>query len=105
MQIQPSYAASAAAGNVSQATSKDRSSGATSEAAHLAPAAHVERVARAEQSSADRDAQGGGQGLGPHDRPKTPEQSATATDFVADELADELSAHSAEPPGELDIIG
>ncbi|MGN6547763.1 MAG: hypothetical protein ACTHK7_22125 [Aureliella sp.] len=99
MQILPSTAASAAAGNVSQATSRDRGPGATSEAAHLASPNGVERIARGEAADADRDAQGGGQGLGARG------EHAADTEASAAELNSGLPVSSFEEPSQLDIVG
>ncbi len=64
MQIQPTVSAGAAAGSVSQSSSKDRTTGSSaSEAAAQPTPAALEQVARSEQSSADRDAQGAGPSL------------------------------------------
>ena len=100
MQIQPSWAANAAAGNVSQATSKDRAPGGAVEAAHVMASNQVERIARSEASSADRDAHGGGQGLGEHGQPDSQDSHATAA-----QSAEGMSVVSPEPPSQLDIIG
>jgi hypothetical protein len=101
MQIQPSWAANAAAGTVSQATSKDRAPGGAVEAAHVMASNQVERVARTESSSADRDAHGGGQGLGAHGQPASEHQAAT----TGTQAADGMSVVAPEPPSQLDIIG
>jgi hypothetical protein len=102
MQIQPSTAASAAAGNVSQAASKDRASGGVADAAHASAPAGVERVARSEGASADRDAQGGGQGLDARGEHGAPAETALATGEAA---ACELPVSPPEPPSQLDIVG
>lgn len=99
MQILPSTAASAAAGNVSQATSRDRGSGGATEAAHLSSPTGVERIARSEATDADRDAQGGGQGLDARG-----EQAADG-DTSATELNSGLPVSSFEEPSQLDIVG
>ena len=98
MQILPSGAANAAAGSVSQATSKDRSSGSPSDVAHVLSATQIEKVARSEATSADRDAQGGGQGLGDHGKRNSKDES--------DPVAAAAALHvPPEPPCELDIVG
>ncbi len=100
MQIQPSSAAGAAAGSVSQATSKDRAGGsAAAEGAAVANPTGVERVARGEETSADRDAQGGGAGLD-----RRPSQPATNTPPVKDAF-DNLPVRPPEPPSQLDLLG
>lgn len=100
MQIPPSSAASAAAGNVSQATSKDRASSAAEATADHSPAG-FERLARSEASNPDRDAQGGGQGLGrDHRNPQ-----ATPTEPTALQPKESLPVSPPEPPSELDIVG
>ena len=98
MQIPPSGAANAAAGSVSQATSKDRTSGSPSDVAHVPSATQIEQVARSEAASADRDAQGGGQGLGEHGQRNSKSES--------DAKAAAAVLHvPPEPPCELDIVG
>lgn len=101
MQIQPSWAANAAAGNISQAASKDRSSGGAPEAAHIAATAGVERVAQSEAANADRDAQGGGQHLGQHGGNASPDELTTTDAYTVSDMP----VLPIEPPGELDIIG
>ena len=99
MQIPPSGAANAAAGIVSQATSKDRAAGTTADAAHIMAATQIERVARSEAASADRDAQGGGAGLDARGQPG----SHSDTDARAADA--DLPVLPPEPPSQLDIVG
>lgn len=99
MQIQPSMAAGAAAGSVAQAGSKDRAA-ASLDSAGNALAATVERVARGEGAQADRDAQGGGQGLGHQGAP--PDETAQPN---ASAVEGGLAVRAPEPPSQLDIIG
>ena len=102
MQIQPTISAGAAAGSVSQSTSKDRTTGSSAADATAQPTpASIEQVARSEQSSADRDAQGAGPSLSfkkehkkKHDgegQPAPPRES--------------LPVKSPEPPSQLDLLG
>jgi len=100
MLIQPSIAAGAAAGSVAQAGSKDRASAASSDAASNALTTTVERVARGEGAQADRDAQGGGQGLGSHGSQREAEAHSEGQ-----EPSGGLLARAPEPPSQLDIIG
>ena len=103
MQIQsPLAAASIAAAAASQSTTKDRTSTAEAASPSLVSFA-AETVGRTEQSSADRDAQGGGEGLdhGLHRRRRLTSsisEKPTATDI-------ELRATSPEPPSQLDLLG
>lgn len=102
MQIQPTVSAGAAAGTVSQSNSKDRTTGSSSaDAASQPTPAVVEQVARSEQSSADRDAQGALPAMsfkkGSKKKPDQPE-------VVAKE-SESLPVKSPEPPSELDLIG
>ncbi len=103
MQIQsPLAAASIAAAAVSQSTAKDRAS--TAEAAnHGHVSFTAETIGRAEQSSADRDAQGGGEGLdhGLHRRSRLP--SNTTEQPASIDL--EFRATAPEPPSQLDLLG
>jgi hypothetical protein len=101
MQIQPSSAASAAAGTVSQATSKDRGAGTAGETIQLAATNQIERVARSEAASADRDAQGGGAGLGRHGSENAENTSSTAVQSPPEDLP----VAPPEPPSQLDIVG
>lgn len=102
MQIQPTISAGAAAGSVSQSTSKDRTTGSsTADAAAQPTPAAIEQVARSEQTSADRDAQGAGPSLSfkkenkkkndGQDEPTAPRES--------------LPVKSPEPPSQLDLLG
>lgn len=106
MYIPPSSAASAAASSISQAASKDRSSGGQVDAAQITTSTQVEQVARGEAASPDRDAQGGGQGLGAHDRQPAdgqPGHHPSAARSHSD--AADMPVHDPEPPSELDIVG
>lgn len=102
MQILPTSAATSAAGNVAQATSRDRGQASSTESTHLAPQAGVDRLFKSEGASPDRDAQGAGDGLGDRNRKKT------AVDNVVDQAAFEqesLPARSPEPPSQIDLLG
>ncbi len=102
MQILPPTSAASAAGSVSQATSRDRTQGA-SESTAVTRNSSIENVHRAEQSSADRDAQGGGEGLDPrlakNRRPAHETKPTTASTH------DSLPVRSDEPPSEIDLVG
>lgn len=102
MQIQPTISAGAAAGSVSQSTSKDRASGSSSADAAAQPTpATIEQVARGEQASADRDAQGAGPGLSfkKTNKKKMAEHEAQSPQWES------LPVKSPEPPSELDLLG
>ena len=101
MQIQlPSTSASAAAAGVAQTAVRDRGSS-VGEAQTNTPAS-VEKVARSESSSADRDAQGGGDG--PLDRHPDHSQTHAPSAHKHDSF-DGLPVSSSEPPSLLDIVG
>ncbi len=103
MQIQPTIAAGAAAGSVSQSTSKDRAAGSSAaDAATQATPATIEQVARSEQSSADRDAQGAGPMLG---FKKGNKKKGEDAEQQPPSDRQSLPVKSPEPPGELDLIG
>ncbi|MCC6511216.1 MAG: hypothetical protein IT423_19095 [Pirellulaceae bacterium] len=103
MQIQPTVAAGAAAGNVSQAASRDRASaaGSSDNAATSATQTAVEKVARSEQSSADRDAYGAGPGLDAQHQDHSEESSKKQPT----PHHESLPVRPPEPPSELDILG
>lgn len=104
MQIQPnltSTAATSAAASVSQASSKDRTTGGATDAAATTTNG-VERIARAEASHADRDAQGGGEGLPP--RNPTSVEDELSIDDQTDLPLSPLDPPT-DPPSLLDIVG
>ncbi len=102
MQIQSPIVATIAAAAAAQSASKDRSSG--SEATHAMGTFGAETIGRTEQASADRDAQGGGEGLdhGLHRRHRQPTAILQPEDSTSDH---ELQAISTDPPSQLDIVG
>lgn len=102
MQIQPTISAGAAAGSVSQSTSKDRASGSSATDAATPPTpATIEQVAHSEQASADRDAEGAGPGLSfkKGNKKKSDEREGPSPQW------ENLPVKSPEPPSELDLIG
>ena len=102
MQIQPTISAGAAAGSVSQATTKDRAAGSSAaDAASQPTPATIEQVARSEQSSADRDAQGAGPSLDfkKSNKKKHADQAPEA------KPRESLPVKSPEPPSQLDLLG
>lgn len=102
MQIQPTISAGAAAGSVSQATTKDRAAGSSAADAANQPApALIEQVARSEQASADRDAQGAGPSL---DFKKS-NKKKTAEQEIDRRQHEYLPVKSPEPPSQLDLLG
>lgn len=102
MQIQmPSTSAAAAAGSVSQTSAKDRAAS-TGEAPAGTNQSAVEQLNKSEGASADRDAQGGGDG--PLARRKG-EQAAEAPKQKPYDPFDNLPVASPEPEGGLDLVG
>jgi hypothetical protein len=102
MQIQPTVAAGSAAGSVSQASSKDRASAATSaESTTPSPQTALEKVAQSEQSSSDRDAEGALYGRANKQNAKDGKPNRTAEEPPHSGLP----VKEPEPPSQLDIVG
>lgn len=106
MQIPLSITASAAASSVSQAGSKDRIAAALPEAAHDLGVMKIEQVAASEALNADRDAQGGGEGLGRQNQQADVNETLDSLAPAPQETQEPATRFlPPEPPCELDIVG
>ena len=102
MQILPTSAATSAAGNVAQATNKDRGPTSAGDTALGSPAAGVERLLKSEGASPDRDAQGAGDGLADRQRNRSAKPSDSEPLATIEEP---LPVRAPEPPSQIDLIG
>lgn len=103
MLIPPTSSAAQAASVVSQATAKDSSS----EAARPTSAAAVKQlsVEQTNSASADRDAQGQGDGLPGEHRPTIVDELEVAGTEAADQIHVPAPTLPGEAPSQLDISG
>ena len=106
MLIPPASSASQAASVASQATAKETSAEASPAAGSAAKQAAVEK---SNSASADRDAQGQGDGLPGERRPAIVDELEVDSSNIVEELTNEASAAAPvlpdELPSQLDIIG
>lgn len=105
MQIQtvqsfPTLAAAAA----SPAIVKDRSATATTSATELAATLATESVGKSEEACADRDAQGGGEGLG-HQAASSDAKGRSPVSPIESDFESDLAAIPPDPPSQLDLLG
>ncbi len=106
MLIPPSSSAAQAASVASQVTAKETSAEASPPAGS---AAKQDAVEKSNSASADRDAQGQGDGLPGQRRPAIVDELEVDSSNTIDEATTQASAEAPllpdEPPSQLDIIG
>ncbi len=104
MQIPTNFSAAQAVSIASVVSTRDKNvaqTGASPEAATVQA-----QLEKSESSNPDRDAQGQGDGLGPHDRKRHSPEEATASEANVPQLADlpAMDASPDDPPSELDMV-